>query len=240
MMFAAPLHVVGVDEMIKHEGSNANASVPEVVVPSENVPSDLMVSIPDTCKDPLMGADAHPAPTFEGLSSPPTFRHDDITVQAPTMLPPQAVTLEQAGPPAAPVPELPPVPTIPPVPEVPPAPELPPMLELPAVPEFPPIPGVPPVPEPPPSPELHAPDNVPPATANIRTAERTFMQPIGGTVTPLLQKPILGEPKRGETLCEARSWFDHSRCFVRRFRKAAEAKGRTKAEVDEIICYPAG
>jgi hypothetical protein len=135
-----------------------------------------MVSIPDTCKVPLMGADVHPAPTFEGLSSPLTFRHDDITVQDPTMLPPQGVTLEHDGAPAPPlvpdvpsVPELPPVLITPAVPEVPPVPELPPMLELPAVPEL------PPVPEPPPEPELHAPENVPPAAASTRTAERTFM-----------------------------------------------------------------
>jgi hypothetical protein len=47
------------------------------------------------------------------------LRHDDVTVQAPTALPPQGATLEQDDPPPAPPP-----PALPPAPDDPPEPEL--------------------------------------------------------------------------------------------------------------------
>jgi len=53
---------------------------------------------------------------------PLTFRQDDVTVQAPTRLPPQAVTFGQEVP-APPVPVLPPELTVPPHPGVPPGPD---------------------------------------------------------------------------------------------------------------------
>jgi hypothetical protein len=58
-------------------------------------------------------------------SEPATFKHDEATVQVPTALPPQAVTLVQEAP-------VPPVPVAPPVPvELLPAVELPmPAVEL--------------------------------------------------------------------------------------------------------------
>src|SRR3954469_3810535 len=111
MMFAAPSHVTWVDEITRHEAASVKCSWPVVVVPSAYVPSGLAVHVPLTWSDPVTGADGQPAPTSPRSSSPLTFRHDEVTVHAPTTLPPHAVTLEQApAPPPAPLPVLPPVP----------------------------------------------------------------------------------------------------------------------------------
>src|SRR5580698_76649 len=113
MMLAAPLQLTGVDEMTKQAGAKASRSVPVVVVASVYVPSALAVQVPVTWRDPLTGAEGQPAPTNVRSRSPVTWRHDEVTFQAPTRLPPQAVTLEQ-DPPCVPPPELPPA--APPVP----------------------------------------------------------------------------------------------------------------------------
>ena len=68
----------------------------------------MAVQVPVTCKDPVTGAVAQPAPIAIMFRFPLTFRHDAVTFQVPTTLPPQPVTFEQA--------ELPPVPAVPPLP----------------------------------------------------------------------------------------------------------------------------
>src|SRR5450432_1202291 len=94
--------------MTRHEGANVNCSSPVVVVLSEYVPSALAVHVPVTCKEPVTGAVAQPAPTSIRSRLPLTLRHDDVTFQVPTTLPPQAVTLEQdAAAPPAPEPPAP-------------------------------------------------------------------------------------------------------------------------------------
>ena len=98
-----------------------NCSSPDVVVSSEYVPSALAVHVPVTWRDPVTGADGQPAPTSDRSSAPATFRHDDVTVQVPTTLPPQGVTLEQDAPPPLPPGPVAPAaasPTDPPGPEV--------------------------------------------------------------------------------------------------------------------------
>ena len=98
MMPAAPLQVTGVDEMTRHEGPSVNCSAPVVSVLSVYVPSALAVQVPLTCSVPVTGAVGQPAPTSERSRLPLTFRHDDVTVQAPTRFPPQAVTFGQEVP----------------------------------------------------------------------------------------------------------------------------------------------
>src|SRR5580765_7520929 len=79
-----------------------------------------MVRVPVTASVPVTGSEAHPAPKSRRLRSPLTVRHDDFTVQVPTVSPPQADTFGQLPPaelpPVAPVPPLPPFPE--PVPEL--------------------------------------------------------------------------------------------------------------------------
>ena len=120
---AAPSHLTGVDEITRHEDASVNCSLPVVVVLSEYVPSELAVHVPVTWREPVTGADGHPAPTDAKSRSPVTLRHDDVTVQDPTTSPPHGATLEQA-PAAPPLPERPPVATAPPLPELPPLPVL--------------------------------------------------------------------------------------------------------------------
>jgi len=118
MTFAAPEHVVGVEEMTRHEASNVNFSEPVVVVLSVYEPFAFATHVPETRKDPVTVGGEHVMPTNFTSSVPVTSRHDDTTVQVPKMLPPQAATLVQV-----------PVPTPdPPLPGAPP-PGLPP-LEL--------------------------------------------------------------------------------------------------------------
>jgi hypothetical protein len=104
-----------------------NCSVPVVTVSSVYVPSPTAVQAPVTCSDPVIGAEVQPAPTTDGSSVPLTVRQDEVTVQVPTTLPPQAVTFEQdaPAPPDAeiPPPAAPPLPSLPPVPDVVPDPE---------------------------------------------------------------------------------------------------------------------
>lgn len=63
----------------------------------------------------MTGADGHPAPTSDRSRAPLTVKHDDVTVQVPTTLPPQGAPFEH-DPPAPPPPEVPPVPGEPPEP----------------------------------------------------------------------------------------------------------------------------
>jgi hypothetical protein len=110
-------------------------------------------------------------------NEPATFKHDEATVQVPTALPPQAVTLLQEAP-------VPPVPV--PVPAVPvellPAVELPvPAVELPAPPAGLPVPPEElPVPaaELPGPPELVVPHATTTKTAAVagRNEDRTFIE----------------------------------------------------------------
>jgi hypothetical protein len=90
-------------------------------------------------------------------------RHDELTAQFPTTLPPQAVTFAQDNPPPVPPLEVPPVPVpaapleVPPVPVPVPPPELPPVPELFRL-------------------VLHAPEIIANATAIARNADWTFIE----------------------------------------------------------------
>jgi hypothetical protein len=111
------------------------------------VPSALPVHDPVTLREPVI-------PTFLQLVGsrpaneisrfPLSFRHDDVTFQAPTTLPAQAVTFGQDAPP--------PVPVVPPVPAAP-------LLE------------VPPVPDTWSEGTVQAPESIPNAMAIVRTAD---------------------------------------------------------------------
>src|SRR5450432_3879700 len=147
--------------MTRQEGAKVNCSSPVVVVLSEYVPSALAVHVPVTCKDPVTGAVAQPAPINIIFRFPLTLRQDAMTFQVPTTLPPQPVTFEQDAP-APPVPlELPPVPNAP-------------ALELPAVPTAPPLPLLPPLPDDRPE---HATAIIPSAIAIAKAADWTFIAP---------------------------------------------------------------
>jgi hypothetical protein len=115
----------------------------------------LAVKVPLTLSDPEIDTLSHvrgSRPSHAGSTLPFTVKHDDITVQVPTTLPPQAVTFWQDEPP--PVPPL----------DVPPVPGPVPPLELPPVPE-----GAPEV-------AVHAPEIVPAVNAIARAADLTFME----------------------------------------------------------------
>lgn len=71
----------------------------------------------------MTGANGQPAPNDPRSKSPVTFRQEEVTVQVPTMLPPQGVMSAQESP-AALGPEVPPV-FPPPLPEPPPVPDEP-------------------------------------------------------------------------------------------------------------------
>jgi hypothetical protein len=85
----------------------------------------LAVKVPLTLKEPEIDTPVQvrgSRPSHAAATLPFTVRHDDITVQVPTTLPPQGDTFEQDGP-------LPPAPVVPPL-ELPPAPDwLPGLLE---------------------------------------------------------------------------------------------------------------
>src|ERR1043165_7923460 len=93
------------------------------------------------------------------------FRHDDITVHVPTTLPPQGVPFWQEGPP---------VPAAPVVPAAPIAPDVP-------------LPELPPTPDGEASNELH-PAAVAHASADARTADRTFKESFIGRSCPFTSR----------------------------------------------------
>src|SRR5690242_16710687 len=98
MIPAAPLQLVGVDEITRHGAVRVKCSVPEVIVPSVYVPSALAAKVPVTCRSPLTGAVGQPAPTSVRSRLPLTFRQEEETVQVPVRSPPQAVPFEQDAP----------------------------------------------------------------------------------------------------------------------------------------------
>jgi hypothetical protein len=153
-----------VPEMFKHMAASASCTVPVVVVLSEYVPLELPVHVPDTWSDPVTDADAQPTPRFVRSASPLTLRHDDITVQTPTTLPPHGVPPAHA--PAAPPPEVPPVPPDP-------------LLELPPVPDGPLETGV------------HAPESIPNAIAITRAADCTFIERAIVGRAPILLREVI-------------------------------------------------
>jgi len=122
-----------------------------VVVPSVYVPFAFAVHVPLTLIEPEIDAVLQvrgSRPTSEMSRAPLKFRHDDVTFQVPTTLPPQGDPFGHDGPP---------VPAVPVDPVVP-APEVP---ALPV--------GVVPV-------ELHAPAIIANARAVVRTAGRTVVE----------------------------------------------------------------
>jgi hypothetical protein len=141
----------------------------------------------------VTGADKHPAPNHDRSSSPVTFRHEGVTVQAPTRSPPQGVTLdvtlEQDAPPPPPLPPDP-VPPDPILPPVPPEPVAPPRPGVPPVTVAPPEPAsgcVPPVvlPPAPPVPLVPCPP-VPTVTLPVPTVTPPVPLDVDGTVVPLV------------------------------------------------------
>ncbi len=110
--------MIGVDDNTRHDAANVNCSLPDVVVLSEYVPSELAVHVPDTWSDPVTGSDAQLVFSNDRSSTPDTWRQEDIAVQVPTTSPPQAATFEEQDDP----PEL----ALPP--EVPAAPPLDPVV----------------------------------------------------------------------------------------------------------------
>ena len=98
--------------------------MPDVIVPSVYVPLELAVHVPLTVRDPeivtfLQLFGSRPASEISRLL-PVKLRHDELTFQVPTALPPQAVTLPQPIVDSPPL-ELPPVVLVaPPLAELPP------------------------------------------------------------------------------------------------------------------------
>ncbi len=165
--------VVVVPDTSKQDDGNSICAVPVVIVSSEYVPSELAVHVPVTWRDSVTDAVAQPRSVGTIFTLPLTFRHDDVTDQVPTTVPPQGVTLGQLEPPPVAAP-LPPVAVVPPVAGIPPVAVSPPLLDVPPVAVVPPavvtppvllVPPVdvaPPVPELPPVDVAPALDEVPP------------------------------------------------------------------------------
>ena len=121
--------MLGSDETVRHEEVNGNVMVPVVVVLSVNVLSEFAVHVPVAWRDPVTGTVAQPISSNDTSMSPDNCRHEEVTFQVPTTLPPQGVTLEQAAGWLPPLPGDPPFPLeLPPL-AAPPLPEL--ELELP-------------------------------------------------------------------------------------------------------------
>jgi hypothetical protein len=161
MMFAAPEQLVWVEEITRHDGAKVKCSSPVVIVLSVYVPSALAVQLPVTCSEPTTGAVGHPAPTNDKSRLPLILRHDEVTFQVPTKLPPQAVTFEQVAP-------------IPPPPKLTFAPACSPLPAL-LTPDAPPLPRAPPLPVGLAEPLLHAAEITPAVTTVARAMDRNFI-----------------------------------------------------------------
>src|SRR5262249_59447843 len=101
-----PSQVVVVPEIIKHPAGSSMSAEPVVVVPSVYVLLELAVHVPLTFSEPvnvtfLQLVGSRPASEMSRLLLE-SCRHDELTVQVPTTLPPQVETLVQE-------PELPPL-----------------------------------------------------------------------------------------------------------------------------------
>ena len=106
---------------MRHVAGNWICTSPVVVVWSEYDPSVLAVHVPVTWRDPPVTVeDLQSIPRADMSSVPASVRQVDCTLQVPTTLPPQGVTLVQAG-------------AVPPVLELPPVAELLPPVALPPV-----------------------------------------------------------------------------------------------------------
>ena len=88
-------HVTDTDDTDMQEVSNGKDMEPLVVVLSAQVPSAFAVHVPVTCKVPVTGTVRQPMPTEYTSILPDNVRQDAPTFQAPTMSPPQGVTLLQ-------------------------------------------------------------------------------------------------------------------------------------------------
>jgi len=88
---------------------------PVVVVLSVYDPSVLAVHVPVVWRIPVTGTVGQPTPTKVTSMSPDIVRHEEVTFQVPTTLPPQGDTLEQAAgwlPPPLPFPPFEPPPLL--------------------------------------------------------------------------------------------------------------------------------
>jgi len=119
---SSPGHSRRVPESIKHPASSWTVAVPVVVVPSVYVPFAFAVHVPVTVSEPEIDALLQvrgSRPTSEMSRAPLIARHDDITFQVPTTLPPHGDPFGQDGPPVPAVPVVPavPLPVLPPPPD---------------------------------------------------------------------------------------------------------------------------
>ena len=96
-----PSQVMAVDERNRHAAGRVNCSLPLVVVLSV-IPLAVATQLPVTVSDPpVIGAEVQgvagiPMFSSERSSWPETLKHDVVSFQVPTMLPPQAVTFGEA------------------------------------------------------------------------------------------------------------------------------------------------
>src|SRR6188768_865804 len=116
------------DEIARQDFASGKVALPVVFVLSVKVPSALATKVPVVVSEPTTGTVGQPRLAKDTSMSPDIFRHDDVTFQAPTTLPPHGVTLVQlaVGPPPPPL-GRPPVLLAPPL-------ELPPVEAVPAPP----------------------------------------------------------------------------------------------------------
>jgi hypothetical protein len=171
-----PSQVVVVPEIIKQPAGSSMSAEPVVVVPSVYVLLAVAVHVPVTSSEPvsvtfLQLVGSRPASEMSRLLLE-SARHDELTVQVPTTLPPQAATLVQD-------PELPPV-------ALPPEPFDPPLWPLPPEPVEPPLCAPPEPVEPPlcplPPEPVWSPDwaqlaeMIPKASANAKRGDWAFIE----------------------------------------------------------------
>jgi len=93
-----------VPDTFRHTGATVISAVPDVVVLSVYVPSDLALQVPLTFSDAETVMVVQPIPSPDASISPLTSRHDDATLQVPTTSPPQGDTSMQDPPPLLPLP----------------------------------------------------------------------------------------------------------------------------------------
>src|SRR5262249_31410572 len=89
-----PAQSTFVPESIKHPAARSSCGEPVVVVASVYVPL-AAVKVPVTLKEPEIATLLQvrgSRPSHDGSTLPLTGRHDEVTVQVPSTVPPHAVT----------------------------------------------------------------------------------------------------------------------------------------------------
>src|SRR6478609_7178192 len=97
------------EEIDKQAGESGKVAEPVVLVLSVKLPSALAIKVPVVVSEPTTGTLGQPRLARVTSISPDSLRHDDVTLQAPTTLPPQGESALQLDPvPAPPLLLLPP------------------------------------------------------------------------------------------------------------------------------------